>query len=133
MQAPQLRPPLSLGRRVSHACCRAGCRAELGGRHAAAPAATRLHLCPGLVHPNVYVAAVFDYIDAVEVCAPFFSVWIWGSISMELSWPSIFISDQKPGDLVPISAGVSGFRCAHRLFVQMTYPYACKENSTPEC
>ncbi|XP_066306914.1 uncharacterized protein [Miscanthus floridulus] len=68
MQAPRLRPPLSPGRRVSHACCRAGCRAELGGRHAAAPAATRLHLCPGLVHPNFYVAAVFDYIDAVEVC-----------------------------------------------------------------
>lgn len=89
MQAPRLRPPLSPGRRVSHTWCQVDCRAE------------RLHLCPGLVLPNVYVAAVFDYIDAVDVCVPSFSVWIWGSISMELSRPSIFISAQKPDDLVP--------------------------------
>jgi hypothetical protein len=44
-----------------------------------------------LLLPKVYLAAALQYIDAVEVRAPFFfSVRIWGSISMVLLRPSRF-------------------------------------------
>ena len=43
------------------------------------PRTLRLRLCPSLVAAYVYLAVVFEYIDAVEVRVPFFfSVWIWG-------------------------------------------------------
>ena len=41
------------------------------------PRTLGLRLCPSLVAAYVYLAVVFEYIDAVEVRVPFFlSVWI---------------------------------------------------------